>query len=557
MTIPALPSLDRTSPTFRADLDSFFLTQLPATVTALNSEITRIDGIVPEGYVGNSTTSLTVASSGSVSLTVQAGKAFAAGQYVVLAVTADASTRMSGIVTAYNATSGALTVLRQESTGTGTYDAWTVALSAPAASPYYVGDIVLTARTLTAPSWLPADGAVYAQTSYYELFSELGLLRDGVVQPWVTGAVLGAGTYNPAACAPLLHSGALYAYSWASSTTTHKLNRTTDGATVAATVSLPTTAAASAYLGVAAIGTTMLALPPSGNAWVALSTDTGATFASQPVSGMTNQTRMMVIGSLFVIFSTGTAYWTSPDGAVWTARTMPITPYQYVQGNGVAMCIANATTASVYTSTDGITWTARTLPSAQAWEVSSFCYNATTSVWLAYGNSTWARSTDNGATWSSVTMFAGATVAPSSNGTFGFTIRAFNGRFRVYSATSGDALLSSADGATWSADQLPALDTITSYTIYSAMWVLGSELYLSNSGSVWQSSNGTQWHRVSTFALQQQVQYWSYVYEVGNNQIAVYATDATLRRRPIYTYDSTTQFAVPRVPAGVDAYIKA
>lgn len=556
MTIPALPSLDRTSTTFRADLDSFFLTQLPATVTALNSEITRIDGIVPEGYVGNSTTSLTVASSGSVSLTVQAGKAFAAGQYVVLAVTADASTRMSGIVTTYNATSGALTLLRQESTGTGTYDAWTVALSAPAASPYYVGDIVLTARTLTAPWWLPADGAVYAQTSYYELFSALGLLRDGVVQPWVTGAVLAAGTYNPVACAPLLHNGTLYAYSWASSTTTHKLNRTTDGATVVGTASLPNTAAASAYLGVAAIGTTVVALPPSGNAWVALSTDSGATFISQPVTGYAGG-YLHVIGSLFVILTGTTDYWTSPDGAVWTARTLPAAIYSPTSANGIAIGATGASTNTIYTTADGITWTARTMPATAAWRYSGFWYNAATGVWLAYADYNWARSTDNGATWSAVTLFAGATVAPATNSPE-YTVRVFNGRFRVYSQlSSGDALLSSADGVTWSADQLPALDTITSYTIYNAMWVLGSELYLGNDASVWQSSNGTQWHRLSTVASQQQVAYWAYTYELGNNQIAVYAADTTLRRRPIYTYDSTTQFAVPRVPAGVDAYIKA
>ena len=36
MTIPALPPLVRTSPTFRTDLDAFFLTQLPSTVTEFN-----------------------------------------------------------------------------------------------------------------------------------------------------------------------------------------------------------------------------------------------------------------------------------------------------------------------------------------------------------------------------------------------------------------------------------------------------------------------------------------------------------------------------------------
>jgi hypothetical protein len=223
------------------------------------------------------------------------------------------------------------------------------------------------------------------------------------------------------------------------------------------------------------------------------------------------------------------------------------------------MCIANAYTTSVYTSTDGITWTARTLPSAQAWEVSSFCYNPTTGVWLAYGNSNWARSTDNGANWSAVTIFAGATVAPATGGQLGLTVRVFNGRFRVYSQrSSGDAILTSADGATWTAAECPPLDSITSYTTYNAMWVLGSELYLGNGASLWQTSDGVAWRRMSSVQDQQQVQYWRFVYEVGNAQVAVYPGD-TLRRRPIYTYNSATQFAVPQVQTapGVTAYIKA
>ena len=42
------------------------------------------------------------------------------------------------------------------------------------------GDIILTARTLAAPGWLPADGSAYLQASYAELFAEIGLLTG----PW-------------------------------------------------------------------------------------------------------------------------------------------------------------------------------------------------------------------------------------------------------------------------------------------------------------------------------------------------------------------------------------
>ena len=46
MTIPALPALNRASPTFRSDLDSYFLTNLPATTGAINEAILEIDADV-------------------------------------------------------------------------------------------------------------------------------------------------------------------------------------------------------------------------------------------------------------------------------------------------------------------------------------------------------------------------------------------------------------------------------------------------------------------------------------------------------------------------------
>jgi len=40
------------------------------------------------------------------------------------------------------------------------------------------GDILLTAGTLTAPDWLPANGTIYLQSSYQALFATVGLLVD-------------------------------------------------------------------------------------------------------------------------------------------------------------------------------------------------------------------------------------------------------------------------------------------------------------------------------------------------------------------------------------------
>lgn len=73
-------------------------------------------------------------SAGDKSLTVETGRAFMSGQAVVLASMSDpTSQRMYGIVTAYNASSGALSVTVRAFTGTGSVTGWTVTLgNAPA-----------------------------------------------------------------------------------------------------------------------------------------------------------------------------------------------------------------------------------------------------------------------------------------------------------------------------------------------------------------------------------------------------------------------------------------
>ena len=171
MTIPALPALSRTSPTFRADLDNYFLTSLPATTGAINAAILDIDAdviaaadsataaavgadtattkaaeavisasaalasansaVLSPGTSATSATSLVIGE-GAKTLTIQAGKAFALGQTVIIASTADATKQMGGILTAHDSATGAITV--QVATGafsgSGTFSAWTVSLTA-------------------------------------------------------------------------------------------------------------------------------------------------------------------------------------------------------------------------------------------------------------------------------------------------------------------------------------------------------------------------------------------------------------------------------------------
>lgn len=182
MTIPALPALNRASPTFRSDLDSYFLTNLPATTGAINSAIGEIEAsaqaaaasaenasdiaaaaagsvsaaaaqvvlateqvtlandardsaqafassaINAPGTSATSTTSLTI-EEGSKSLIIQTGKLFSVGQWVVISSTASPSNQMSGQITAHDNTTGVLSVSVSDLNGAGVFESWVIALT--------------------------------------------------------------------------------------------------------------------------------------------------------------------------------------------------------------------------------------------------------------------------------------------------------------------------------------------------------------------------------------------------------------------------------------------
>lgn len=88
-----------------------------------------IQGINGDKYATTSTTSLAVGN-GSKSLTVSTNLAYTTQQPVVIAY--DASNHMHGVVTSYNAATGALVVDVQNHTGSGTYSAWTINLEGAA-----------------------------------------------------------------------------------------------------------------------------------------------------------------------------------------------------------------------------------------------------------------------------------------------------------------------------------------------------------------------------------------------------------------------------------------
>ena len=83
---------------------------------------------VTEQIVGNSTTSLAIGT-GTKTLTIEASKQFAIGQTARITYNSDVGKWMQGTVSAYNATTGSLSISVDTISSSGTYAVWTVALT--------------------------------------------------------------------------------------------------------------------------------------------------------------------------------------------------------------------------------------------------------------------------------------------------------------------------------------------------------------------------------------------------------------------------------------------
>lgn len=101
-------------------------------------------------YQSPSSTSIPVAGSGDIALTVAINKTFARGQPIRIARTSDpAGTYMLGTCLDYIAGTGALTVRRSESLGSGTYADWTVSVDGGAGPEGPAGPIGTTPQIAT------------------------------------------------------------------------------------------------------------------------------------------------------------------------------------------------------------------------------------------------------------------------------------------------------------------------------------------------------------------------------------------------------------------------
>jgi len=148
--LPTAPSRANTPTTFNTLADAWvgalsnLRTELNAYAAALPATITGTD------FTGTSSTSTTIGT-GPKSFTASTGRNWQIGQGVRVAYTTTPTNYMDGQVTAYNSTTGALTVNVTSVGGAGTQAAWTISPTVAAGSVTLTGAETLTNKTLTTP----------------------------------------------------------------------------------------------------------------------------------------------------------------------------------------------------------------------------------------------------------------------------------------------------------------------------------------------------------------------------------------------------------------------
>ncbi|MFN3858105.1 MAG: hypothetical protein ACK4RV_10165 [Caulobacter sp.] len=130
------------------------------------------------GTNATSTTSLAIGT-GTKAFTIQTGKAFSIGQVMVAASAADPSNQMTGIVTAHNSGTGALTLDVSDTNGSGTYADWTLSLSALVSStlPSQTGN---SGKFLTTNGTSASWAAVLIPGNNLSDLSNAGTARDNL-----------------------------------------------------------------------------------------------------------------------------------------------------------------------------------------------------------------------------------------------------------------------------------------------------------------------------------------------------------------------------------------
>jgi hypothetical protein len=498
-----------------------------ATGQASQAAASAASALSAPGTNGTSATSLTIGA-GAKTFTTQTGKAWIAGQGFFLASSASPVNWMTGVLTAYNASTGAATLQVDTIGGAGTFAAWNCGLAAGrslpmasqaqaeagtdnasltsplttaqaiAAQAFPVGSLIETAATLGA-RWLPCTGLNYLNSAYPSLTS----LMPAYINPMTLRL---SGNISK-----IVYGGGVFV-AWVYNGSIYNLYTSTDGVT-----------------------------------WTSRTNPLGATSSATP-------TACAYGNGMFVAAKTGALY-SSPDGVSWTAKTNPfgvsdaINAIAFGGGTWLTVGYVSGVGGRGYTSTDLMNWTQRSLPGSSI-GAQSIAYSSTLSRWvvgLYDGNANYS---DNaGVSWTNYN------VAPAS-GTYVNSIVWGNGRFVAvlsngsvwYSSTGDSAFTEAPTGTAMLAGSYP----------YQVIHDGARFIVCGDKGVLGQSADGmTAWVALASGVGAAPIYSVARVDPAITTPLVIAASSAGVRSG---LDQSTTQFVVPTVTARsplLPPYIKA
>lgn len=410
--------------------------------------------------LATSTTS-TLVGTGARTFTTQASKQYAAGMWVIVVRTSAPTTWMLGQVTSYSGTSLAISV--SAINGSGTYTDWSIGVSGPQGAAGSITDLLTSAKSSAYTAVAGDKGTVIRCTGTWTLaLTSAGTLASGW-WCWVVNDGTGIITVDPSAA------------------------QTVNGV---ATVAM--------YPGEMALlqcdGTLFTLDFPSGlrrlpildaNTVGRVPLSRGETLIESIAGpgGAANYPNIGFGGSLFVASpSSGTAGFTSPDGATWTARTWATAGNHTMYAYGASTHVTGiAGSTSLCRSTDsGVTWGAVTAPASfndVAFVGSNFVAT------LSGGATTTCYSSPDGSAWTARTL-------PTSQQ---WSEVASNGTLAIAIGGSSNSFASSADGVTWTARTGPS-GVVGSV---ANLHVANNRIFLEHAGRFWWTTDAVTWNEVA------------------------------------------------------------
>lgn len=366
-----------------------------------------------------------------------------------------------------------------------------------------VGDVLISARN-PGPLFVPANGAIRAQSALPSLLGVLGLLRGQVGQQYATVSAGVTTTVADVASAPNPNGGAPLV-----------MQITTDGGVNFSSNGGATWAARTAIGG--------------GGTWISLSYD--------EFNGLWIATRTS--GGLALVSSDNGVSWAATGGTPGALAKVT------ADANGVWIATDQLAATVVYRSTDkGVTWTAITTGASA---IHTAISTDNKGVWCVTAGSTVRRTVDGGLTWA-VQFTASSTQNAISNDR--------NGVWLISGLTSNSNTYKSVDnGLTWTLLATPVTSTVTDIAYSQGFFFLvrnvSPQLIMISS-----AADATVYTVPTAAVLASLIK----VTATAGYVVAVNSANTTvLRSAPIFAYDTSSQFQLPNFPlaTGLQAWIKA